>query len=272
MLERELREATSLAREAGRILLELYHTDVVVDFKGRSDPVTEADKRANTYIVNGLRARFQDGVVAEETEDTSDALRKGRCWYVDPLDGTKEFLARNGEFSVMIGLAIDGRAQLGVVYQPVTDKLYRGVVGERASLHYQGRETHLCVSELAEPSELALIMSRSHGSIHIDQLVERLAIKRTAKSGSVGLKIGQIAERKADLYVLFSDRSCAWDACAPEAVLRAAGGQLTDLAAQPLHYGGTDVRNRRGLLACNAAAFDAVRPVVAALGSEHGLV
>ena len=140
--------------------------------------------------------------------------------------------------------------------------------------HGEENGWHYIIFEYAnfQPMERVLTDHNFVSVAETVRFVERLAIKRTAKSGSVGLKIGQIAERKADLYVLFSDRSCAWDACAPEAVLRAAGGQLTDLAAQPLHYGGTDVRNRRGLLACNAAAFDAVRPVVAALGSEHGLV
>src|SRR5262245_19090937 len=122
-LDRELREAARLAREAGRLVLELYDKDVEVQLKGRSDPVTEADKRANEYLVTELRRLFpDDGVVAEETADRSDALRRGRCWYVDPLDGTKEFIAKNGEFSVMLGLAVDGDPQLGVVYQPATDK------------------------------------------------------------------------------------------------------------------------------------------------------
>src|SRR5687767_10863121 len=97
-LERELTEASRLAREAGRIVLQLYDTDVEVQLKGRSDPVTEADKRANEYLVGELRRLFpDDGVVAEETADVSDAQRRGRCWYVDPLDGTKEFIAHNGE-------------------------------------------------------------------------------------------------------------------------------------------------------------------------------
>ena len=88
-------------------------TDFSVAYKGKDDPVTEADKRANECIVEGLRKEFaDDGMVAEETADRSGALQDGRVWYIDPLDGTREFVAKNGEFCVMIGLAIDGHAQL----------------------------------------------------------------------------------------------------------------------------------------------------------------
>ena len=90
--------------------------------------------------------------------------------------------------------------------------------------------------------------------------------------GSVGLKAGLIAERKADLYVHISDRSSSWDACGPEAVLRAAGGRFTDLAGDAYHYGGTDMRNRAGILACNGAAYDVVLPVVQSAARSKGLV
>src|SRR5690242_2843890 len=139
MLDRELDAASSLARQAGRILLEIYARDFSVDWKAASDPVTEADRRANAYLVADLRAQFaDDGIVAEENAEHGDALSRARCWFVDPLDGTKEFIAKNGEFAVMLGLAIEGRAALGVVYQPVGDKLYQGVVGHGAWLAQGG--------------------------------------------------------------------------------------------------------------------------------------
>ena len=274
MLERELREAALLAREAGEILLEVYATDFAVAMKERSDPVTVADERANTFLVERLRAAFpDDGIVAEESPDRGDALRRGRCWYVDPLDGTKEFVARNGEFSVMIGLAIEGKAVLGVVYQPVLDKLYRGVIGERAVLEQDGAERALEVSVAPEPSRLRLVVSRSHRSRHTDEIARRLGITHEETSGSVGLKVGLIAEQRADLYVHVSDKSSAWDVCAPEAILRAAGGRFTDVAGEEIVYGGTtDMHNHRGILACNAAAFAAVLPAVRDVSREAGLV
>src|SRR4051812_41881800 len=130
MFDRELEIAALLARQAGAILLEVYASDFKVDFKSGTDPVTDADLRANTFLVDALRQHFPgDGVVAEESANHGKDLSCRRCWFVDPLDGTREFVARNGEFAVMLGLAIDGRAQVGVVYQPVTDKLYTGAIG-----------------------------------------------------------------------------------------------------------------------------------------------
>lgn len=272
MLERELDEAAKLAREAGKILLEIYATDFAVRMKGRADPVTEADTRANALLVRELRARFpEDGVVAEETVDKSDGLRAGRCWYVDPLDGTKEFIAKNGEFSVMLGLAIDGAAVLGVVYRPVGDRLYAGVVGEGAFMVEGGVTTPLRTTDEADPAKLRLIVSRSHRSAQMDTLKQTLGISSERPSGSVGLKVGLIARREADLYVHLSDKAGVWDTCGPEAILRAAGGRFTDLAGEALRYEGS-TRAGRGILACNAAAFDAVLPAVRAAARESGLL
>ena len=150
MLDRELVKAERIARVAGGILMELYSSDYEVQYKSQSDPVTEADTRANAYIVGALKNAFpDDGVVAEETADQSDALRGGRCWYVDPLDGTREFIAKNGEFAVMLGLAVDGVSTLGVVYRPVDDRLYSGVVGEGATVEHAGARHALAVSTVS---------------------------------------------------------------------------------------------------------------------------
>jgi len=273
MLDREIAEAARIARGAGAILMEVYATDFSVRYKAKADPVTEADTRANAYIVGELRKAFpEDGIVAEENKDNSDSLRPGRCWYVDPLDGTREFVARNGEFSVMLGLAVDGVSTAGLVYQPGTDKLYTGVAGDGAILEERGERRELKVSEVAVPSQLKLVVSRSHRNRAVAEVVARLGIRHETSSGSVGLKTGLIADRVADVYVHISDRSSMWDACGPEAILKAAGGRFTDLDGKPFRYGGTDMRNRRGILACNAAAYDTVLPVAKEAARSIGLV
>jgi 3'(2'), 5'-bisphosphate nucleotidase len=270
MLQHELEQTRALAREAGRIVLSCYG-NVQVELKGASDPVTEADKRANTFIVERLSKLFpNDGIVAEESPEDQSAMRKERCWFVDPLDGTKEFVAQNGEFSIMIGLAIGGRAQLGVVYQPALDKLYAGVVGKEAVLEHEGRSRTLRVSSINNGPELKLVVSRSHRPKDIGLLMDKLRITQEAPSGSVGLKIGHIAERNADLYVHLSDRSSRWDACAPEAILHAAGGRFSDVLGQPFDYASGEIANKRGILACNAAAYDIVLPAVIEVSSETG--
>ncbi|MGD8607330.1 MAG: inositol monophosphatase family protein, partial [Myxococcales bacterium] len=188
------------------------------------------------------------------------------------LDGTKEFVARNGEFSVMLGLAIDGLATVGVVYQPTTDKLYAGVVGGGAYLEQQGARQRLQVSDVRDPHSLRLVVSRSHRNRAVAKVVRELGITRETAMGSVGLKAGLIAEQQADLYVHVSDRSSAWDACGPEAVLKAAGGRFTDLAGNAYRYGGRDLRNRAGILACNEAAYDTVLPIVRRAARSKGLI
>jgi 3'(2'), 5'-bisphosphate nucleotidase len=271
MFERELQSAVELAQQAGRILMDIYAKDFAVAYKGKNDPVTEADQLVNTFLVGELRKRFpEDGIVAEETADQSEALTKRRCWFVDPLDGTKEFIAKNGEFSVMIGLAVDGASALGVVYQPSTDKLYRGVVGQAAALVEKGQTRALRVSEEADPSRLRLVVSRSHRPESIEQIMQRLGATQEMPSGSVGIKVGLIAEQSADLYVHVSDKSSLWDACGPEAVLKAAGGRFVHVDGSSIDYRAQHMANKKGILACNAASYapvlEAVRDVSRAVG------
>ncbi len=273
MLKRELEETIRIAHEAGRILLKIYATEFGVAYKGATDPVTDADTAANTYIVAELARLFpDDGIVAEETADRSGAVGKTRCWYVDPLDGTKEFIAKNGEFSVMIGLAIDGASVLGVVYQPALDKLYAGVVGEGAFLLERGTRRELRVSEIDDPSQLKLVVSRSHRDKATDAVVKQLGITQEKPSGSVGVKVGLIAEQSADFYIHPSDKSSRWDACAPDAILRAAGGVFLDLAGEPYHYDAVQIPNSRGIFACNAKCAARALDVARAVAREAGLV
>ena len=188
------------------------------------------------------------------------------------VDGTKEFVAKNGEFAVMLGLALDGVATLGVVYQPQHDKLYAGIVGGAAYLEERGVRRELAVSDISDPSKLELVVSRSHRGDAIDEVIARLGINQEMKSGSVGLKIGLIAEQQADLYVHMSNKSSQWDACGPEAILKAAGGRFSDLGGHAYRYGGTNMRNNHGILACNAAAYDSVLPVIREVAQRVGLI
>ena len=273
MLEAELAHAKQIARGAARILLDIYATDFDVALKEGNSPVTIADTKANAYIVEQLRSHFpQDGIVAEENRDHGDALSRKRCWFVDPLDGTKEFIAKNGEFAVMIGLAIEGEAQLGVVLQPAKDKLYEGVVGQGAHLTQTGQTRAVRVSDIADPADLKLVVSRSHRDRSTDEIVKRLGIRHEFCSGSVGLKIGIISEQLADLYVHASDKASKWDACGPEAVVRAAGGRFTDARGEQFDYRESDLSTAHGILACNAAAYDAVLPTVRAVLTETGFL
>lgn len=266
-LRNELEVAIRLAREAGHAILGYYDAPADVELKAASEPVTVADKAANALIVSGLLAAFpDDGILAEESPDTAARLAHERLWVIDPMDGTKEFIKKNGEFSVMIGLALDGTASLGVVYQPTEDRLFYGVLGEGAFVVEKGGEPRqVTVSEIVEPSEMCVAISRSHRSEQVDAVRAALGIEREVRSGSVGLKIGLVCERTCDLYIHPSPATKQWDTCAPEAVLVAAGGRMTDLVGNPFVYNRQDLYNRNGILATNGRSHDRILERVAAV-------
>jgi 3'(2'), 5'-bisphosphate nucleotidase len=264
--EREVEVASHLAQEAGDAILRIYATDFSVDYKSKRDPVTEADRLASRVIVDGLRREFPDDMVVSEEEPTEPlASIPARVWYVDPLDGTREFVKRNGEFAVMIGLAVDGRPSLGVVLRPVTAELFSGIVGQEAWLETEGTKSLLRVSNETDPFRLRLATSRSHRHRLTERLRRRLGITEEYRVGSVGIKVGMLVTRQADIYLEPSSMTKAWDSCAPEAILRSAGGRMTDLAGTPLRYTPRDVQNRQGLVATNGASHDTVISEIAAV-------
>jgi 3'(2'), 5'-bisphosphate nucleotidase len=273
-LERELQVARRLAREAGGILLEVYATAFAVREKpAGGGPVTDADARANTLIVDALRAEFPDDAIIAEESVGATAAHGPRCWYVDPLDGTREFVDRNGMFAVQIGLALHADAVLGVVFAPVSGKLYSGIAGWGGTVEDAegSRPLHVAPAP-ARADELRLVVSRSHRSPRTERVRQALGIARVIESGSVGLKCGLLAEGLADLYLHPSKRTYRWDSCAPEAILRAAGGSLTDLAGHSYRYDGRELENTRGLLGCSPGACDLVLPTIREMAQGVGLV
>jgi len=268
--ERELEVAKSLARAAGQKLLEIYAGEHHVQWKGYDDPVTAADHAANELIVSGLRRHFpSDGVLSEEALDDHIRLGKSRVWLVDPMDGTKQFIEHIGEFSVMIGLAIEGEATLGVVYHPTADRLFYAAPGLGAFVEEEWTTKRLRVSPVSDPSQMTAAMSRSHHSPVVDRIRHQLGVTREIRSGSVGLKFGLIAEGRAHLYIHPGSRTNQWDTCGPEAILRAAGGVVTDTFGEPLNYNAPEVRNSRGIIASNGPIHDRAVAAIAAVRAER---
>ena len=260
---REIDIASTLARKAGQVIMRVYEENFEIMFKGINDPVTPADQQANAIIVEGLKNHFpQDYIVAEETPFSPAPLTTDRVWYVDPLDGTKEFIARNGEFSTMIGLTIGGRTKLGIVFWPSRDHLYAGITDATAWMEHNGIRQKLNVFQSKDPPRISLVTSRSHRSPVLSALQQNLPIREERRMGSVGLKIAHIAQGKADVYIEPSPFTKAWDACAPEAILRGAGGCFTDIHGELLQYGLDNFRNLHGLVGstpdCHQRVIDAL--------------
>lgn len=257
--DRELAIALALAREAGAAILEVYEGPLDIQQKSDTDdrePVTQADTIANEIIVERLRREFpDDGILAEESIDTPHRLEKSRVWMIDPLDGTTGFIDGNGDFAVQIGLTEDGKCVLGVVYQPLTGVLYRAVRNRGAWIDRPDYEPEqVSVSGHTDISTMRLAASRAHRSPRMDQVVQAFGLKEEVLRGSVGIKVGLIVEQQCDLYVHLSPRTKQWDTCAPEIILREAGGAITDLFGRPLAYNQAEVQNRNGVVASNGVA------------------
>ncbi|AYH45194.1 3'(2'),5'-bisphosphate nucleotidase CysQ [Azoarcus sp. DN11] len=226
-----------IARQAGEVVMSVYATDFSVRGKEDASPVTEADERAEAVILAGLAALAPDiPVVAEEAVAAGHVPAIGeRFWLVDPLDGTKEFINRNGEFTVNIALVENGQPLLGVVLAPALGKLFAGLVGTGAFVEDgQGRRAIRC---RVPPSEgLTVVASRSHGdAAALDAFLAGRTVARLANAGS-SLKLCLIAAGDADLYPRLG-RTMEWDIAAGHAVLAAAGGRVMELNGGPLAYG-----------------------------------
>ncbi len=232
-----LGQVEALARRAGAAILEVYASDFEVVHKADASPLTWADERAEAIIVPALQALDPGAaVVAEEACAAGRVPQVGRrFWLVDPLDGTREFVLRNGEFTVNIALVEDGLPVLGVVYAPALGRMFAGVPGQGAWLDdATGRRRIVCRPLPASGATLAV--SRAYGDG--PALQAWLAGQRVAARVAAGsaLKFGLLAAGEADLYPRFG-RTMEWDTAAGHAVLRAAGGDVLDLRGAPLRYG-----------------------------------
>lgn len=252
MLTKELATAKELALEAGRIVLRYYDQDIEVGLKKEKEPVTQADKDSNTFITTELANVFpDDGILAEESKDDLSRLNRQRIWIIDPMDGTKEFIDKVGQFAVMIGLAEDGIPTLGVVYQPTTGMMLLAVRGQGAHLVIDGQKRQVHVSDVQDIPDMRLVVSRSHRSHLVDSIRNSLEIKKEVASGSVGLKVGLLIQQQSDLYIHPNSKTKEWDTAAPQIILEEAGGTITDCWGNPLKYNKENVYNDKGFIASN---------------------
>lgn len=238
-----LDDIAEIARRAGAEILTIYATDFAVRGKADDSPVTEADERAEALIVPALQALTPDiPIVAEEAVAAGKMPEIGRqFWLVDPLDGTKEFIGRNGEFTVNMALVEDGVPVLGVVYAPALGRLFAGARGAGAWIEDQSGHRPIRCRAVPEAG-LTVVASRSHGDAEaLETFLKGRKVASVVSAGS-SLKLCLVAAGEADLYPRFG-RTMEWDIAAGHAVLLAAGGRVTDLQGQPLRYGKRGMEN-----------------------------
>jgi 3'(2'), 5'-bisphosphate nucleotidase len=261
--------ALAAAREAAALVMGVYETPFEVQYKAKDDPVTRADREANALLCDRLSTVFPGApIVAEESEASTYAgyAQADVAWFVDPLDGTREFVARNGEFSVMIGLAVKGRAVLGVVVAPAWGRSFFGVVGDRAwEVSRSGSRTEIHPSPQKSLKGASVVLSRSRVSPGLTALVEGLGVREIVPHGSSGLKGALVASGAYDVYLQPGRAGMLWDACATEALVNAAGGRCTDAEGSPFEYATKDLINNRGLVATNQHLAKATVEALAAM-------
>jgi 3'(2'), 5'-bisphosphate nucleotidase len=235
-LEELVEPITALAVEAGNAILTVYATDFDVESKSDESPLTKADLASHNCIAAGLAALTPDIPIISEEDGLPDFAVRGqwqRYWLIDPLDGTKEFVNRNGEFTVNIALIDSHRPILGVVHVPVQDKTYIGCEGRGSELRDAGTVTKINVAN-ASSDAVRIVGSRSHRGTSLDAFLARLGDHDMVAMGS-SLKFCTVAEGNADIYPRLGPTS-EWDTAAAQAVVEQAGGQVLELDGQPLSY------------------------------------
>jgi 3'(2'), 5'-bisphosphate nucleotidase len=234
--------ACDVARMAGRAILEVYaRSDFAVARKSDDSPLTEADQVAHRVIVGALGELDATlPILSEESLPSNPAVRRQwrRYWLIDPLDGTKEFLKRNGEFTVNIALVDDHRAVLGAVYAPVLDRMYSGAIALGAWRQDSGGTPKPIAVRAKAASPLRVVGSRSHPTPGLAAYLRGLPPYEITDMGS-SLKVCLVAEGAADIYPRLGPTS-EWDTAAAQAILESAGGRMIDLAGQPLRYNSKD--------------------------------
>ena len=270
--------ARSVAWGAADILSSFYHKDTSdLDVKDKKDgPVTEADLAANKYILGRLKEELGTddfGYLSEETFDVKKAepVAKDLVWIIDPLDGTRDFIEKNGEYGMHIALADRGRPVIGIVAIPETGKIYFASKGNGTFVETKdGKVTPIKVSDRDRIEDLYLIVSRSHRDDRFKQLIERLPFAGEKYMGGVGGKISTLLEQECDVYLSLSGKSAAkdWDFAAPELILTEAGGKFTYVNGEPVYYNQGDVKRWGCIVATNGRCHEAICKKAAATLDE----
>ena len=253
MYHKELSEAIGAAKEAATKILEIYHSDFEVEIKSDDSPVTNADKTADEMIRSRLKRTFPEyGFLTEESRDTKERLSKKAVWIIDPVDGTKEFVSRNGQFTTNIALAVDGQVVVGVINVPVLGLLYYAVKGEGAyrmdgngncvRIHCSDRDSKLrAVRSISFFNEKEKAFYKSHADCFEGEAVPIGAAN----------KFCVIAEGKYDFFYRMSSGTKEWDVAAGDLLIQEAGGAMVQPDGTAFHYNREDVYNRQGYIIAN---------------------
>jgi 3'(2'), 5'-bisphosphate nucleotidase len=255
--DHELAVALDAVEQAARVIMEEYvRFQVIAD--APADISTDADRLSQDLILKHLHAAFPgDALCAEETTEAFADVRQtgSRIWIVDPIDGTRGFARKNGEFSIMVALVEQGRIALGVVSEPAKERLTHAVRGGgcwKCDGGDSSAEPTLCrVSACSELAGATLVQSHSRNPDQPSPQMKALQPARVVETYSAGIKLAMVARGEADIYLNTYAAFHDWDICAGQILVDEAGGRVTGLGGQELHYGLPGAWQRHGLLASN---------------------
>jgi 3'(2'),5'-bisphosphate nucleotidase len=225
-------EVIDIIRKAGERVLEIYNSDFETEYKDDKSPLTLADLESEIILVEGLK-KFNFGIVTEESKFSGN---KEKFWVIDPLDGTKDFIQKTDEFSIMVALVENNIPILGFVYAPALDKLYYAEKGKGSFLIEKGIEKKLNVNSINETKKLKMVISRNHFRQEDKDIALKLGVTDFISKGSVGVKYGFIAEGKADLCIYTTNFLGIWDSAAPHIILKEANGLIFDIFGNEPKY------------------------------------
>lgn len=250
-LSNELKAVLHAVKKANKIIMEYYMKGFNVEIKEDNSPVTDADKAADKYIIKYLQKRFPSyAFLTEETPDDKARLKNDYVWIIDPLDGTKDFVARDGEFTVNVALAYKHKVVLGVVGVPAQDEIYYATEGNGARVIRNGRRHRIHVNK--KTKNLTCLLSVFHNSDKETECIKRHKdkISYTFKKGST-LKACYIAEGTAELSYRFGEGTKEWDTAAFQIIVEEAGGYVLKFDGTPMSYNREDVYNHDSYIIVN---------------------
>lgn len=252
-LRHVLEVSQDLAVRAGHKIMEIYEgaAETRVTYKADHSPLTIADRLSNQIITEGLRANFPSyAILSEEEKDDRERLKNDFCFIVDPLDGTKEFLKRNGQFTVNIALAYRHKSVMGVIYVPVTGELYFGAEGQGSWLKTRDKnQSRLHVSTVTDRDQIRFVASSSHGCSQLDDLIAKHHIQNLISMGS-SLKGCLIAKGEAEIYYRYNP-TMEWDTAAMQCIAEEAGAVFRQMDDSDMRYNRENSCNEKGFYIIN---------------------
>jgi len=252
----ELEIAIDAAIQAGNKILEIYQGQINSQTKSDDSPITEADLKSNE-IIKSILSRTSHMVLSEEDKDDQKRLSEETIWIVDPLDGTSDFIDKTGEFTVMIALVKKGKPVLGVINWPTENTIFAAQKDKGAFRYSNGKWEKISVTQISDLAKCRTVGSRHHLSEKEKKFIKNLGITDFTSIGS-SLKVGKISSGEAEAYITFTNKMKEWDSAASYCIVNEAGGRMSDMFGNDIHYNNKVVNHKNGILVTNGIIHDKI--------------